>query len=95
MEKKNVDNTEPITPDLKHDTMEYSAATEGDDQLDVVDEDEDITPDELDAIESQDVKQDGYALDNAETDSKTDEDNFLSEPEEDEFDEDKNDDVDI
>jgi hypothetical protein len=83
--KKNKDNNpEPIAPELKHDTMEYAASTEGDDQLDINDE-EDITADELDALEDNDVDEEAYALDAAETDSEKDEDNFLTSP--DDFDE--------
>ena len=46
-----------IKPDLKHDTMEFSAATEGEDKLDTDDagyEEEGITEEELDAIDDAD-----------------------------------------
>ena len=35
--KKKTNGEEDIKPDLKHDTMEFSAATDGDDQLDTDD----------------------------------------------------------
>ena len=50
MDKKNEDGTELVQPDLKHDNMEYAASTDGDDLMDVPDEEEDITADELDAL---------------------------------------------
>ena len=96
MDKKNEDGTEPVQPDLKHDNMEYAASTDGDDLLDVPDEQEDITADELDALEDDDIDDDAYALENAANDSLIDDDNFLAEPDEvDEFDEDKDDEVEI
>ena len=96
MDKKNEGDIEPVQPDLKHDTMEYAASTDGDDLVDVPDEEDDITADELDALEDEDIDDDAYALENAANDSTADEDNFLLEPDEvDEFDEDKDDEVDI
>ena len=84
--KKNNDITpEPIAPELKHDTMEFAASTDGDDQLDMIDEDEEITADELDALEEKGIDGEAYALNAAETDSEGDEDNFLTSP--DDFDE--------
>ncbi|MDN3659018.1 hypothetical protein QWZ08_25465 [Ferruginibacter paludis] len=84
--KKNKDTTpEPIAPELKHDTMEFAASTDGDDQLDMVNEEEEITADELDALEEKDIDGEAYALIAAETDSESDEDNFLTSP--DDFDE--------
>lgn len=83
--KKNTDKiSEPIAPELKHDTMEYAASTEGDDQLDL-NEEEEITADELNALEEKDVEEEAYALNAAEADSEEDEDNFLTSP--DDFDE--------
>ena len=83
--KKNKDNNpEPIAPELKHDTMEYAASTEGEDQLDI-NEEEEITADELYALEEKDTDEKAYALNAAETDSEGDEDNFLTSP--DDFDE--------
>lgn len=79
--KKNKDiEAEPIAPELKHDTMEFSASTDGDDQLDAPDEDEEITADELDALEEDGTEGEAYALDAAATDSIADEDNFLTTP---------------
>lgn len=49
--------TNDIKPDLKHDTMEFSAATEGEDKLDTDDagyEEEGITEEELDAMDDAD-----------------------------------------
>ena len=48
--KKKTNGEEDIKPDLKHDTMEFSAATDGDDRLDTDDayyEEEGIDADEL------------------------------------------------
>lgn len=73
---------EDIKPDLKHDTMEFSAATDGDDALDTDDasyEEEGITSEELDALNDSDDNE-AAALNAEETDSLTDEDNL---PEED------------
>lgn len=79
--KRNKDTeAKPIAPELKHDTMEYAASTEGDDQLDAPDEDEEITADELDALEEDGTEDEAYALDAAATDSIADEDNFLTTP---------------
>lgn len=81
------DTPENIKPDLKHDSMEYSAATDGDDILDTDKEseleieDESITAEELDLLNDDTVDDQAEALVTAETDSEADEDNFLSEPE--------------
>lgn len=74
--------TEDIKPDLKHDTMEFSAATDGDDILDTDDagyEEEGITAEELEAIDDDDDNE-AAALNAEETDRLADEDNL---PEED------------
>jgi len=90
MEDKNEATPEPIKPDLKHDTMEYAASTDGDDQLDsdtesIQDsEDEEITAEELELLEEDDTDEQAAALISAETDSLADEDNFLNEAESDE-----------
>lgn len=74
----------PLKPDLKHDSMEYSAATEGDDILDADTETTDeieakeITAEELDLLEEDDIDEQAEALNVAETDSLADEDNFLT-----------------
>jgi len=65
-----------IKPDLKHDSMEYSAATDGDDKLDTDDEtyeEEEITAEELDILEEDDTDLQAEALDSAETDKMADE----------------------
>ncbi|CAN5723135.1 hypothetical protein BH11BAC3_BH11BAC3_38140 [soil metagenome] len=85
-------NTEPVKPDLKHDSMEYNAATDGDDILDTDIESEleveaeSITAEELNELEADNPDELAEALNTAETDSAADEDNFLLEPEVDEFD---------
>ena len=75
-------NSEDVKPDLKHDTMEFSAATDGDDALDTDDEryeEEGITEDELDAIDDDDDKE-AAALIATQDDFENDESNL---PEED------------
>jgi hypothetical protein len=83
MKKEQVQTKEDdIKPDLKHDTMEFSAATDGDDALDTDDvtyEEEGITGEELDAIDDDDDKE-AAALNAEETDHLADEDTL---PEED------------
>ena len=81
-ESKNTKEAEDIRPDLKHDTMEFSAATDGDDVLDTDDssyEEEGITSEELDALNDSDDNE-AAALNAEETDNLADEDNL---PEED------------
>jgi len=79
--KKNKDvEADPIAPELKHDTMEYAASTEGDDQLNLINEDDEITADELDSLEEDDLEDEAYALNAATTDTIADEDNFLTTP---------------
>jgi len=77
------DNSPEIKTDLRHDTMEFAASTDGDDQLDTDDEDyeeEDISVDELDALEDDDAGAQAAALSAEESDHLTDEDTL---PEED------------
>ena len=81
MEKKNDNNPEIITPDLKHDTMEYAAPVDGEDIVDTPNDDEEITPEELDALYEDNDEEEAEALNTAITDSMLDEDNFLIEPE--------------
>lgn len=79
--KKKIDvDPEIITPDLKHDTMEFAAAADGDDSVDIPEETEEITPEELDALYTDDEKEEAEALNTAENDSIADEDNFITEP---------------
>ena len=80
MEKKNDNNPEIITPDLKHDTMEYAAPVDGNDVIDKTEDDEEITPEELDALYEDNDEEEAEALKTATTDSMLDEDNFLIEP---------------
>ncbi|MEO6255129.1 MAG: hypothetical protein ABIO79_17605 [Ferruginibacter sp.] len=72
---------EDIKPDLKHDTMEFSAATDGDDILDTDDasyEEEGINAEELDALED-DLYNEAAALNATETDLAADPDNLPDE----------------
>ena len=72
---------EDIKPDLKHDTMEFSAATDGDDILDTDDasyEEEGINADELEAIED-DPEAEAAALNATELDLEVDPDNLPDE----------------
>lgn len=74
--------SEDIKPDLKHDTMEFSAATDGDDVLDTDDvtyEEEGISEEELDAINDEEDNE-AAALLATENDFAVDESNL---PEED------------
>ena len=82
MKENNTIETEPIPPELKHDTMEYAASADGDDQLDVPEEDEEVTSTELADLEEENPGDEAYALNAAETDSQQDEDNFLTAPDE-------------
>jgi hypothetical protein len=79
---KKEQNPEDNKPDLKHDTMEFSAATDGDDKLDTDDEayeEEGITEEELDAIDDGDASE-AAALIAEENDFEADDSNL---PEED------------
>ena len=82
MEKKNDINPEKISPDLKHDTMEYAAPVDGEDVLDAPEEEEEITPEELDALYDDNNEEEAEALNAATSDSMLDENNFLIEPDE-------------
>lgn len=78
---KKEQNPDDIKPDLKHDTMEFSAATDGDDILDTDDagyEEEGITGEELDAIEDE-AANEAAALVATETDFAADENNLPDE----------------
>lgn len=60
---------EDIKPDLKHDTMEFSAATDGEDKLDIDDEryeEEGINAEELEAL-NDDPAIEAVALNEVET----------------------------
>ncbi len=83
MKKENKNISQDVKTDLKHDTMEFSAATDGEDKLDIDDPtytEEDITAEELDTLEEDKPDDLGYALNSVETDRLQDEDNL---PEED------------
>ena len=86
MQQPDDTNPEPIKPDLKHDTMEFNAASEGDDVLDTDKEtpleleDESITAEELSSLEDDELEDQEAALQSAEEDSLQDEDNFINEP---------------
>ena len=77
----NTDKPEDEKPDLKHDTMEFAASTEGDDIIDEgnLDDDELISSEELEMLED-DPEVEAAALNAVETDLLSDEDNL---PEED------------
>jgi len=73
--KETASSTKDVKTNLKHDTMEFSAATDGDDKLDTDDaafEEDEITIDELDALEDDDIDDKAYALNTVETDTKAD-----------------------
>lgn len=79
MKKKTTE--EDIKPDLKHDTMEFSAASDGDDILDIDDasyEEEGINAEELDALED-DPDAEAAALNATEMDLATDPDKMPDE----------------
>lgn len=82
MKKENLNGQDDIKTDLKHDTMEFSAATHGDDVLDTDDaafEEEAVSAEELEALDDDD-EDEAAALINAENEFLTDQDNL---PEED------------
>jgi len=83
MKKETSKPEEDIKTDLKHDTMEFSAATDGDDRLDTDDEryeEDGISAEELELLENADIDEEAAALDSVETDRLVDDDNL---PEED------------
>jgi len=88
MQYSNDNTPDPVKPDLKHDSMEFSAATDGDDMLDTDKEtdqeieEESITAEELEYLEADNLEDKAEALNAAETDSEADEDNFINVAEE-------------
>ena len=80
MKKNKEINPNPIQPDLKHDTMEFAASADGDDIVNLDDEEDEISASELDALEDEGQDTEAYALNAAESDSRIDEDNFLTAP---------------
>jgi hypothetical protein len=78
--KQQTKNTD-VNPDLKHDTLEFAAPTEGEDVLDTDDpayEEEGITAEELDIIEDE-PSNEAIALVAAEADRLADADNLPDE----------------
>lgn len=74
--------------DLRHDTMEFSASTDGDDKLDLDDillEDDGISSDELDVLEGTDDVEMASALKAVEKDRLADADNLPEESDEDDY----------
>jgi hypothetical protein len=90
MQQANQPKKDPIKADLKHDNMEYSAASDGDDILDsdvqitLLTEEEQITAKELELLLDDDFDHQAEAFNSAESDSMVDADNFLNEEETDE-----------
>ena len=85
--KKQDEHTVDIKTDLKHDTMEFSAATDGDDKLDLDDallDDDGISGEELDYLEEDDAEM-GAALNAVETYRLADADNLPEESDEDDY----------
>lgn len=85
---KQANKKEDLPPDLKHDTMEFSATTDGEDKLDTDDEtyeEEEITQEELDSFEEDEIEEQEHAQVAAETDRATDEDNLPEESWEDDI----------
>lgn len=76
-----------VKTDLRHDNMEFSAATDGDDILDADDfnrEDDGISGEELNAIEQDDLEM-AAALNAVETDRMVDAENLPEESDEDDY----------
>ncbi|CAN5803106.1 hypothetical protein BH11BAC4_BH11BAC4_08890 [soil metagenome] len=85
MKKSEEQHNGSVKPDLKHDTMEYAASTDGDDILDMDKEneqeieDEDITADELELLEEGSIDDQAAALNSVETDRRADDDLIFDE----------------
>ena len=76
-----------VKTDLRHDNMEFSAETDGDDILDSDDfnrEEDGISGEELNAIEQDDLEM-AAALNAVETDRLVDEENLPEESDEDDY----------
>jgi hypothetical protein len=82
-------NNHDIKTDLRHDNMEFSASTDGDDKLDqdddTLEDDDEISSDELDALENENDFEMAAALNAAENDRLTDADNLPEESDEDDY----------
>ena len=77
-----------IKTDLRHDNMEFSAATDGDDILDADDfnrEEDGISSEELDALGEDNDLEMAAALNAAESDRMVDADNLPEESDEDDY----------
>ena len=74
MDKKKQPTEDEIKPDLKHDSMEYSAATDGDDVLDTDTqrEPDEISAEEIEALELDDLDEQALALEAVEEDRQAD-----------------------
>jgi hypothetical protein len=82
MKKQPPITPDQIKPDLKHDTMEYAASTDGDDVLDSDDpyrEEDEISSEELDFIEEDDLDAQAEALNSVEEDRQADNDVIFDE----------------
>lgn len=91
-ENKHPDEEENIKTNLKHDNMEYSAATDGDDIVDEDFEEDEISEAELDQIETS-PEDEAYALDSVESDLQIDEDIITEEDWTDDIEEDDDDEL--
>ncbi len=86
MKKQDPNSTDSKT-DLKHDSMEFSASTDGDDKLDLDDlnkDDDAISGEELDYLEEGDDQM-AAAMDAVENDRLADADNLPEESDEDDY----------
>lgn len=82
MKKNMKTKDEDIKPDLRHDNMEFSASTDGDDLMDIdlhPDEDDGISAEELAEIESAGNFEKASALNSVETDRQADDDVIFDE----------------
>ena len=85
--KKQDANQSEVKTDLRHDTMEFSASTDGDDKLDLDDttkDDDGISGEELDYLEENNDEMTA-ALRAVEKDRLTDSDNLPEENDEDDY----------
>ena len=76
MKKEKQNQPKDVKTDLKHDTMEFAASTDGEDKLDIDDagyEEEEISPEELEILDDADENE-AAALVNMENELTLDED---------------------
>lgn len=81
-------NNNDVKTDLRHDSMEYSAATDGDDKLDADDfnrEEDGISGEELDALDDESDVEMAAALNAVEMDRMVDAENLPEESDEDDY----------